>query len=78
MRLFGNQQQRQRQYDFDQSPFAARPSGFGTGGLFGASSFNTGGRSASYRGQGSSRDMDDPNDLGPLRSSTGFGGTRNR
>ncbi|KAG0141287.1 hypothetical protein CROQUDRAFT_664061 [Cronartium quercuum f. sp. fusiforme G11] len=77
MRLFGNQQERRRDYDFDQSPFVARPYGFGTGGLFGG---RTAGipRVTTYRGQGSSRDMNDPNDLGPLRSSTGFGGTRNR
>ncbi|EFP90445.2 hypothetical protein PGT21_034220 [Puccinia graminis f. sp. tritici] len=31
-----------------------------------------------YRGQGSSSDMDDSSNLGPIQTSTGFGGTNNR
>ncbi|CAH7668453.1 hypothetical protein PPACK8108_LOCUS2965 [Phakopsora pachyrhizi] len=55
--------------------FGTRPSAFGgPRGIFTGSPF--GQSQPVYRGQGSSRDMDD--DLGPIRSSTGFGRTRNR
>ncbi|EGG12632.1 uncharacterized protein MELLADRAFT_101065 [Melampsora larici-populina 98AG31] len=47
-----------------------------TSGLFGGRGFEA--PRAMYRGQGSSRDMDDSSNMGPIRSSTGFGGTRNR
>ncbi|PLW08765.1 hypothetical protein PCANC_08104 [Puccinia coronata f. sp. avenae] len=46
------------------SPHGGPSTGFGSG--------------ATYRGQGSSRDMDDNSNLGRIRTSTGFGGTQNR
>lgn len=79
--LFGNRERRNQAYEPGwASSFGAGPStGFGTGGWFGGGGGPTLGRShPTYRGQGSSRDMDESTNLGPIRSSTGFGGTRNR
>lgn len=77
--LFGNRDRTSQGYETGWSnPFAAGPAtGFGTGGWFGGGGAPIGRSHPTYRGQGSSRDMDDGN-LGPIRTSTGFGGTRNR